>query len=150
VVRPEEVNYFKRECFSAVVARVFEGDRQGDSFVGDRLLAQNHSVKWVHATLELVLGEPQSLEGAEVHEVDAAVPIHEGLSEPGCSAGGSTIRGNLPGLGMISGWSIRSKVLGDSDQHRYSGTTALTTLISWPVSLSLRWDSWGPVRCKLT
>jgi hypothetical protein len=98
VVRPEEVDYFKCECFSAVVARVFEGDRQGDSFVGDRLLAQNHSVKWVHATLELVLGEPQSLEGVEVHEVDAAVPIHEGLSEPGCSGRWVNNKGKPPWL----------------------------------------------------
>jgi hypothetical protein len=85
LVRPGEVDYFKHERLGAVVARVFEGDRQGDPSEGDRLLAQNHSIKWVRATLELVLGEPQSLEGVEVHEVKAATPIHEGLSEPSCS-----------------------------------------------------------------
>jgi hypothetical protein len=34
----------------------------------------------------------------------------------------STMRGNLPGLGMLSGWSVQSKVIGDSDQRRYSVT----------------------------
>jgi hypothetical protein len=34
--------------------------------------------------LELVTGKPQPLKGVEVHEVKAAAPIHESLSEPGC------------------------------------------------------------------
>jgi hypothetical protein len=38
----------------------------------------------VWAALELVLGEPQSHKGVEVHEVEAAGPVHEGLSEPCC------------------------------------------------------------------
>jgi hypothetical protein len=44
------------------------------------LLARDHSIKRVWASLELVLGEPQSLKGVEVHEVEAATPIHVGLS----------------------------------------------------------------------
>jgi hypothetical protein len=34
-------------------------------------------------------------------------------------------------------------VIRDSNQRRYSETVALTTLIAWPVSLSLHRDSWG-------
>jgi hypothetical protein len=52
------------------------------------------------------------------------------------------MRGNLPSLGMLFGWSVQSKVIGDSDQHRYCRTTALMELISQLVSLSLRHDSW--------
>jgi hypothetical protein len=35
------------------------------------LFAQDHSVEWVWATLELVTGKPQPLKGVEVHEVEA-------------------------------------------------------------------------------
>jgi hypothetical protein len=42
----------------------------------------------------------------------------------------STMRGNLPGLGLLSGWSVQSKVIEDSDQCRYSGTAELTVLIA--------------------
>jgi hypothetical protein len=50
---------------------------------------------------------------------------------------GSMMRGNLPGLGMLSGSSVQLKVIGDSDQRKYSGTAVLTELITRRVSLSL-------------
>jgi hypothetical protein len=55
----------------------------------------------------------------------------------------STMRGNLLGLKMLSGWSVPSKVIGDSDQCRYSRTIVLMALITQPISLSLCHDSWG-------
>jgi hypothetical protein len=39
MVRPGEVNYLKHEHLGAVVARVSEGDLQGDPPVRDQLLA---------------------------------------------------------------------------------------------------------------
>jgi hypothetical protein len=83
VVRPREVDHLKCERLSAVVAHVSECDRQSDPSEGDRLLARDHSVEWMWAALELVLGKPHPLKGVEVHEVEAAAPIHEGFGEPG-------------------------------------------------------------------
>jgi hypothetical protein len=82
VVGPREVNYLKHERLSVVVAHVSESDWQGDPLEWDRLFARDHSVEWVWAALELVTGKPQPLKGVEVHEVESATPIHEGLSEP--------------------------------------------------------------------
>jgi hypothetical protein len=84
MVRAREVNYFERKCFGAIVARVPEGGQQGDSSKGDGLLTQDHSIKWVWAAMELVLGEPQPLKGIKVPKVDVAALAHEGLGEPGC------------------------------------------------------------------
>jgi hypothetical protein len=84
MVRVREVNYFLREHFGVVVACIPESDQQGDSSKGDGLLTRDHSVKWVWDALELVLSEPQPLKGIEVHEVEDAAPVHEGLGETGC------------------------------------------------------------------
>jgi hypothetical protein len=83
VVRPREVDHLKCDRLSAVVAHVSECDRQSDPSEGDRLLAQDHSVEWMWAALELVLGKSHPLKGVEVHEVEAASPIHKGFGEPG-------------------------------------------------------------------
>jgi hypothetical protein len=69
----------------------------------------------VWATLELVTGKPQPLKGVEVHEVEAAAPIHEGLNELGHPDRQIDNEGNLPSFGMLSKWSVRSKVIGDLD-----------------------------------
>jgi hypothetical protein len=98
VVRPREVDYLKRECFGAVVARVSKSDRQGDPPKWNGLLAWDHSIEWVWATLELVLGEPQPLKGVEVHEVEVAASIHEGLSKPGLPDQRIDIEGKPPRL----------------------------------------------------
>jgi hypothetical protein len=83
VVRPREVEYLKCERLGAVVAHVFEGDQQGDLPKRDKLLARDRSVEQVWAALELVMGKPQPLKDIEVHEVEVAASIHEGLSELG-------------------------------------------------------------------
>jgi hypothetical protein len=83
VVRLGEVDYLECKHLGAVVARVSEGGRHGDPPKRDILFARNHSVDRVWAALELVTGKPQPLKGVEVHEVEAAASIHEGLSEPG-------------------------------------------------------------------
>jgi hypothetical protein len=57
VIRPRVVNLFEHEHFSVIIARVSEGDRQGDPPEGDALLAQDHSVEWVRAALELIPGK---------------------------------------------------------------------------------------------
>jgi hypothetical protein len=137
MVRSGEVNYFKCEGLGAVVTGLFEGDRQDDPSEGDELLAQNHSVEWVWATLELVLGEPQSLEGVEAYKVEALLPSIRAFVSQVVPTSRSTMRGNLPGLGMLSRWSVQSKVIRDLDQHRYSRTTVLMVLIAQPMSLSL-------------
>jgi hypothetical protein len=84
MVRLGKVDYLKQEYLSAVVASISKADWHGDLSERDRLLGWNHSIKWVWAALELILGEPQPLKGVEVHEVEATAPIHEGLSELGC------------------------------------------------------------------
>jgi hypothetical protein len=84
MVRAEEVNYLERKHFGVVVACIPKGDRQGDPSKGDGLLTQDHSVKPVWADLNLVLGKPQSLKGIEVHDIEVAARIHEGLGELGC------------------------------------------------------------------
>jgi hypothetical protein len=87
----------------------------------------------VWAALELVTGKSQLLEGVEVHEVEATTPIQRALVRRVVLTSGLTMRGNLFGFGMLCRWSIRSKVIRDSDQRRYSETTGPTTLIAWPV-----------------
>jgi hypothetical protein len=152
VVRPREVNYLKCECLSAVVTRFSEGDRQGDLPKGDMLLTRDYSVEWVWAALELVPSEPQRLKSVKVHEVEAAAPSMRALVSEVVPTSGSTMRGNLPHLGMLFGWSIWSKVIGDLDQCIYFGNTTLMTLIAQLVNLSLRHNSWvtGPPKIDMT
>jgi hypothetical protein len=130
VVRLGEVDYLECEHLGAVVARVSEGGRHGDPPKRDILFARNHSIDRVWAALELVTGKPQPLKGVEVHEVEAAASIHEGLSEPGRPDQRVNNEGKPPQLWMLSRWSIQSKVIGDSDQRMYSRTVALTALIA--------------------
>jgi hypothetical protein len=47
VVRPGEVYYLKCEHLVAIVGRVSEGDRQGDSPERDGLFPQDHSIERV-------------------------------------------------------------------------------------------------------
>jgi hypothetical protein len=84
MVRAEEIYHFERQHLRAVVACIPEGNRQADPSKGDRVLAQDHSIEWVWATLELVQGKPQSFKRVKVHEIEATTPIHEGFGEPGC------------------------------------------------------------------
>jgi hypothetical protein len=116
MVRPGEVDYLKCEYLSAVVARVSECDRQGDLPKTVGLLARDHSVEWVWATLELVTGEPQPLKGVEVHEVEAAASFHEGLSEPGRPDQWVDNEGKPPQLGNAIRVVRWSKVIEDSEQ----------------------------------
>jgi hypothetical protein len=83
VVRPEEVDYLKRKCLSAVIAHVSEADWQSDPLEGDRLLVWDHSIELMWAALELIPGKPQPVKGVEVHEVEPTVDIHESFGEPG-------------------------------------------------------------------
>jgi hypothetical protein len=53
-----EINHFKHEHLSAIIAGVPKSDRQGDPSKGNILLTWDHSAEWVWATLEMVLGEP--------------------------------------------------------------------------------------------
>jgi hypothetical protein len=58
VVRSIEIDHLERECLSAVVAHISKGDRKSDSSEGDGLLAWDHSIEWMWAIKELILGEP--------------------------------------------------------------------------------------------
>jgi hypothetical protein len=129
MVRTGEVNYFERKYFSAVVACIPEGDRQGDPSKVDGLLTRDYSVKWVWAALEFVLGKPQSLKGIEVHEVEAAAPVHEGLGEPGCPDQWVDDEGIPSWLGDAI------RVVRPVESDRRFGPVQ--------VSLNLRCDSWG-------
>jgi hypothetical protein len=149
MVRVEEVNYLECKRLGAVVACGPEGDRQGDSSKGDGLHAQDHSVKWVWAALEVVLGESQSHQCVEVHEVEAIAPIHKGLSEPGCPDQRVEDEGKPPWLGDA----IRVVHPIKSDRGFrpvHFGAAVLTEMITRPVSLSLQHDSWGAGPCKST
>jgi hypothetical protein len=81
MVRPREVDHLKRERLGAVVDRVSRGDPQSDAPTEGILHAQENSVEWMWATLELVSTKPQALKGVKVHEVEVTAPIHEGLGE---------------------------------------------------------------------
>jgi hypothetical protein len=63
VVRPGEVDYLECEHLGAIVARISEGDRQGDLPMRDGLFARDHSVERVWPALELFTGKPQPLNG---------------------------------------------------------------------------------------
>jgi hypothetical protein len=104
VVTHGEVNYLECKHLDAVVAHVSEGDQQGGPPKRDGLFAQDDSIERVWATLELVMHKPQPQNGVKAHEVEAAASIHVDLSEPVVPTSGSTMTGNLPGLGMLSGW----------------------------------------------
>jgi hypothetical protein len=83
VVPPREIDHLKCQCLGAVVAHVSEGDWQSDPPEWDGLLAQDNSVEWVWAALELIPSEPQPFDGVEVYEVEDTAPVHEGLGESG-------------------------------------------------------------------
>jgi hypothetical protein len=85
VVRSGTVDHLEGEHLGAVVVHVSKSGRQTDLLKGDGLLAWDHSIEWVQAGFGHVLAQPQPLEGVEVHEVEVAASIHEGLSEPGHS-----------------------------------------------------------------
>jgi hypothetical protein len=59
MIRPREVDHLEREHLGAVVARISEGDRQGDLPEGAGLLARDHFIEWVWDALELIPGESQ-------------------------------------------------------------------------------------------
>jgi hypothetical protein len=80
--------------------------------MGDKVLAQNHSIEQVWAALELVWGKPQSFKCVEVHEIEAIAPISEGLGEPGCPDQTVDNEGKSPWLGDA----IRVVHLVESDQ----------------------------------
>jgi hypothetical protein len=107
------------------------------------VVAQDHSIERVWATLELGWGKPQSIERVEVLEIETTPPSMRASVSQVVPSRGSTMRGNLPGLGMMSGWPIWSKVIKDSEQRRYSGLAMLTELIAQPMSLNLRPNTWG-------
>jgi hypothetical protein len=107
VLRLGEVDHLKCERLDAVVACVFERDRQSDPPEGDGLLAQDHSVEWMWATLELVRSKPQPLEGVMVPEVQATAPIHEGFGEPGHPDQRDDYEGKPPRL-RDTVWVVRS------------------------------------------
>jgi hypothetical protein len=60
----------------------------------------------------------QEPEGLGVDDVEAAASVHEDLGKPDVAGDGATTSGYFPGLGMRSGWSPWSKVMGLSDQSR--------------------------------
>jgi hypothetical protein len=76
VIRPGEIDHLERECLSAVVACVSEGDWHSDPPEGDNPLARDHSVEWMWAALELVTGKSWPFEGVEVHEVETTRNTH--------------------------------------------------------------------------
>jgi hypothetical protein len=59
---------------------------------------------------------------------------------------GLTMRGYRPGFGTMSGWSLRSKVMGTLDHLRYSGVAGETAMTSRAVSFYFLLDSYesGP------
>jgi hypothetical protein len=102
MVRPRKVDHLKRECLSAVVARASEGDRQSDPPMGDRLLPWDHSVKWMWAALELLTGKPHLAKVSRYMRLMPLPPSMRALVSQVIPTSGSTMRGNLPGLGMLS------------------------------------------------
>jgi hypothetical protein len=58
MVRLGEVDHLESEHFGVVVACIFEGNMQIDPPEGDGLLAQDHSIEWMRAVLELVSSKP--------------------------------------------------------------------------------------------
>jgi hypothetical protein len=57
----------------------------------------------------------KSIEGVEVHEVEAATPFMWALVSRVVPTSRSTMRGTLLGFGILSMWSIQSKVIKDLD-----------------------------------
>jgi hypothetical protein len=51
------------------------------------------------------------------------------------------MRGYHPNFGIMSGWSLRSKVMRTSDHLRYSGLAGETAMTSRAVSFCFRLDS---------
>jgi hypothetical protein len=58
VVRSREIDHLQHERLGVVVACISEGYWQSDPPEGDGLLAQDYSVEWVWAALELIPGKP--------------------------------------------------------------------------------------------
>jgi hypothetical protein len=106
VITPGAVDHLEHEHLCAFVACISESDWQGDLPEVDGLLGRDHSIEWVWTTLELIRAKSQSVKGVEVHEVEATIPIHKCFGEPSLLDQWITTRGNLPGLGILSGWSI--------------------------------------------
>jgi hypothetical protein len=100
-----------------VVAHVSDDDRQIDPPDGNRLFARDHSVERVWAALELVTGKPYQLKGVlRYMRFRPLLPSMRALLSRVIQTRGLTLRGNLPGFGMLLGWSVQSKLIKDSDQ----------------------------------
>jgi hypothetical protein len=58
MLRPGQVDHLESERFGVVVACISEGDTKSNPPKGDGLLARDHSIEWMWATLELISGKP--------------------------------------------------------------------------------------------
>jgi hypothetical protein len=103
VISPREVNHLKCNCFSPVVARISEGDRQGDSPKGGGLLAQDHSIEWMRTTLELISGKSSPSKVSWYLSLKSLPPSMRALVSWVIPTSELTMRGNLLGLGYSSG-----------------------------------------------
>ena len=61
------------------------------------------------------------IERLGIHDVEAAAPVHQYFREPLWTDDRIDDKHNLPGCGIASGWSVRSKVMADSDHRRKAG-----------------------------
>jgi hypothetical protein len=97
VIGPDKVDYLKGEHLGVVVACIFEGDIESNLPKGDGLLARDHSVEWVRAIFELVPGQ-----SSPSKMLRPLPPSMRALVSQVVPTSGSTMRGNLPCLGIQS------------------------------------------------
>jgi hypothetical protein len=101
VIGPEKVDHIESECFGVVVACVFEGDRQSNLPEGDGLLARDHFIEWVWVIFELVPISPSLSKVSRYMSLRALPPSTRAFVSRVVLTSGSTMRGNLPGFGIL-------------------------------------------------
>jgi hypothetical protein len=118
VVGPSEPDHLKHEGFLSEVEGSSEADGQIELPKGEDALSGDDPVKRRRTSPDRGQIDPQEPESLGVDDVEAAAPVHEDLGEPGVVDDGIDNERVLSWLGMQSGWSPWSKVMGLSDQSR--------------------------------
>jgi len=111
-------HYLESEYFLAEVGCCAEAHRQIDLAEGLDSLPRRNAMEWRLAGAKLVQYDPHELQGAGVHDVEAAASVHEYLGEAGAADDGVDNERIPSRMRDVVGWSSWPKEMVSFDQSR--------------------------------
>jgi hypothetical protein len=126
VVGSSEPDHLEREGFLSEVGGSPEADGQIELPKGLDALPGDDPVKVRRTGSDRGQIDLQEPEGLGIDDVEAAASVNEDLGKHDVPITGSTMSGYFPRLGTWSGWSPWSKVMGLSDQSRWTSAATFT------------------------